>query len=152
MRTHGGRGEREKCQPSGLSAKRKRLEFVSAKRAQTPLQGACATIERTGKALTTAGGGNFVSAFLNRNKRAAQWAVVPIEVAELRIPPGSPKIRKPFMGFRIFVILMGIRTHGRRPGANERSVSTVWSAEGKRLEFVSAKGSMKPAPRASYDH
>ena len=48
MRTHGGRGEREECQPSGLSAKRKRLEFVSAKRAQTPLQGACVTIERTG--------------------------------------------------------------------------------------------------------
>lgn len=46
------------------------------------------------------------------------------------------------MGFRIFVILMGIRTHGRRPGANEGSASTVWSAEGKRPEFVSAKGSM----------
>jgi hypothetical protein len=34
-----------------------------------------------GKALTTACGGNFVSAFLNRNKRSAQWAVAPIEVA-----------------------------------------------------------------------
>ena len=47
MRAHGGRGKREKRQPGGLSAKRKRLEFVSAKRAQAPIQGACATIERT---------------------------------------------------------------------------------------------------------
>ena len=62
----------------------------------------------------------------------------------VRIPPGSPKIRKPFMGFRIFVILMGIRTHGRRPGANEGSASTVWSAEGKRPEFVSAKRVQTP--------
>ena len=49
----------------------------------------------------------------------------------VRIPPGVPKIRKPFMGFRIFVILRGIRTHGRRPGANDANVSPVGSAEGK---------------------
>ena len=30
-----------------LSAKQKRLEFVGAKRVQTPLQGVCTTIERT---------------------------------------------------------------------------------------------------------
>ena len=48
------------------------------------------------------------------------------------------------MGFRIFVILMGIRTHGRRPEANEGSASTVWSAEGKRPEFVSAKRAQAP--------
>ena len=35
------------------------------------------------------------------------------------------------MGFRIFVILRGIRTHGRRPGANDANVSPVGSAEGK---------------------
>jgi len=48
------------------------------------------------------------------------------------------------MGFRIFVILMGIRTHGRKPGANEGSASTVWSAEGKRPEFVGAKRAQAP--------
>ena len=42
-------GKREKRQPSGLSAKQKRLEFVSAKRVQTTLQVVCTTIERTEK-------------------------------------------------------------------------------------------------------
>ena len=43
-----GVGKRRKRQPSGLfAARRKRPEFVSAKRAQAPPQGACATIERT---------------------------------------------------------------------------------------------------------
>ncbi len=37
--------------------------------------------QAVGKALTTACDGNFVSAFLNRNKRSSQWAVAPIEVA-----------------------------------------------------------------------
>ena len=35
-----------------------------------------------GKALSTAGGGNFDRAFLARNKRSAQWAVAPIEGAD----------------------------------------------------------------------
>ena len=45
------------------------------------------------------------------------------------------------MGFRIFVILRGILTHGRRPGANERSVSLLGeplmtrSAESRRLRL-----------------
>ena len=36
--------------------------------------------------------------------------------------------------------------------ANEGSVSPVGIAKGKRPEFVSAKGRMKPAPRVSGDH
>ena len=39
--------KREKRQPGGLSAKQKRLEFVSAKRAASALQARAATIERT---------------------------------------------------------------------------------------------------------
>ena len=45
-----------------------------------------------GKALTTAGGGNLVSPFLSRNKRAPLWGVAQIEAA-FRIPPGSLKRR-----------------------------------------------------------
>ena len=53
------------------------------------LQGQDLRIKRLwGIGLTTAGGGNFVSAFLNRNKRAAQWAVAPIEVAERKCGAG----------------------------------------------------------------
>ena len=36
--------------------------------------------------------------------------------------------------------------------ANEESVSPVGSAEGKRSEFVSAKGRTEPAPRVPGDH
>ena len=33
----------------------------------------------------TAGGGIFIEFFLMRNKRSAQWAVAPIEVAEDKV-------------------------------------------------------------------
>ena len=39
-----------------------------------------------------------------------------------------------------------------RGGKREKRQPGGLSAKRKRLEFVSAKGSMKPAPRASYDH
>ena len=45
-------------------------------------------VREWGKALTTAGGGILVSAFLSRNKRAPLRGVAPIEAAFL-IPPGS---------------------------------------------------------------
>ena len=120
----------------------------------------------------TASGGNFVSAFLNRNKRSAQWAVAPIENAELsakqkRLEFVSAKRvasalqaraatiertfarqflaideAKPTSEFRICCV----RNTGasRVRNANERSDSPVGSAEGKRLEFVSAKRVQTP--------
>ena len=36
-----------------------------------------------GEPLTTAGGGSFVRGEVNRNERAARWAVATIEVAEI---------------------------------------------------------------------
>ena len=49
-------------------------------------------VREWGKALTTAGGGDLVSAFLSRNKRAPLWGVAQIEAA-FRIPPCSLKRR-----------------------------------------------------------
>ena len=43
---HDRGGKREKRQPSGLSAKRKRLKFVSVKERMKPASGLQATIER----------------------------------------------------------------------------------------------------------
>ena len=45
-----------------------------------------------GKALMTASGGNFISAFLNRNKRSPQCGVAPIEVAGSNPPVGAKKL------------------------------------------------------------
>ena len=64
------------------SAKGKRPEFVSAKRAASALQARAATIERTERRANY----YFVGGFLNRNERAAQWAFAKIEIA-FRIPP-----------------------------------------------------------------
>jgi hypothetical protein len=56
-------GKRRKRQPGGLFAeRRKRLEFVGAKRAQALLQGACVTIERTE---SNPAGLTFLEAFKN---------------------------------------------------------------------------------------
>ena len=51
-------------------------------------------VREWGKGLTTAGGGNIISPFLSRNKRAPLWGVAQIEAA-FRIPPGSPNESHP---------------------------------------------------------
>ena len=42
-----------------------------------------AGVSAMGEPLTTAGGGSFVRGEVNRNERAARWAVATIEVAEI---------------------------------------------------------------------
>jgi hypothetical protein len=46
-----------------------------------------------GKQPTTASGGNFVGRFLNRSKRAAQWAVLPRAVRENRDYDSAVRVR-----------------------------------------------------------
>ena len=53
------------------------------------------TVDR-GEEPMTASDGYFIGSEVNRNKRAAQWAVAPIEVADLRGRSESPLITASF--------------------------------------------------------
>ena len=53
----------------------------SSEKEQSPLWGV-ATIEDADKPLTTRSAGNLVRGEFKQNKRSAQWAVAPIELAD----------------------------------------------------------------------
>ena len=82
-----------------------------------------------GEPLMTRSAGNLISDEVVRNKRSAQWAVLPRAVRENRDYGSAVRVR----------FLAPIE-------------NAELSAKQKRLEFVSAKGRMKPAPRVSGDH